>query len=209
MAGRCISRKQPRLQGNRAELLKIPKFGSQSPQERGQRVHREVACVGGSLRQTSDFLYQIFPAQPPSFVQIFAFDQLRDRRSASHRWNAALGEKANVCNPLPLWLPDFQSDAKFKNVSTNRIFQSRSAVRGFNCARIARVLKVVEKRGRIHKAIVMPYRRQWLNPKPKASVDRNGGPMPCPKASASTIDRCPSRGSPVALPVYSQALRSF
>jgi hypothetical protein len=48
----------------------------QFSQERSERVDRQVACVGGGLRQGSDFANQVFPAYVPGFVYTFAFDQL-------------------------------------------------------------------------------------------------------------------------------------
>ncbi len=75
---------------------------SDVPKERGERVHRQVAGVGGGLRQATDSANQLFPAHLARFVYAFAFSQLRDGRSASHRRNAALGAEANVGDALPV-----------------------------------------------------------------------------------------------------------
>jgi hypothetical protein len=106
--------------------------------------------VGGSLRQATDFSNQLFPAQLPRFFYGLSCDQLRDRRAAGHRWNAALGAKAYFSDALP---SQFQSE--FQNVSASGVFQARGAVGSFNLARVSRVLKMVEEFGGIHRAIVM------------------------------------------------------
>lgn len=51
---------------------------SEPPQERGERVHRQMAGVGGGLRQATDFANQLFPAHLPRFFDSLAFDQLSD-----------------------------------------------------------------------------------------------------------------------------------
>ena len=111
--------------------------------------------MGGSLRQATDFSNQLFPAQLPRFFYGLSCDQLRDRRAAGHRWNAALGAKAYFNDALPFQFRLFQSKAEFQNVSASGVFQARGAVGSFNLARVSRVLKMVQEFGGIHRAIVM------------------------------------------------------
>ena len=106
--------------------------------------------MGGGLRQAADFANQLFPAYAPGLVYIFAFDQLRDGRSAGHRRNAALGTKANVGDALA-----FQLKCELQNVSAGGVLQLRGGVGSFDLACVSWVLKMIEKFGRIHRAIVM------------------------------------------------------
>ena len=131
---------------------------SDAPQERGERVHRQVAGMGGGLRQVSDFLDQLFPADLSRFVHILAFDQLGDGRAAGHRRNAALGAKANVGNARFqfrfVWT-FFQSKAELQNVSANWVFQSRRGIGRCQFTGVSWVLEMVEKFGGVHMPIVM------------------------------------------------------
>ena len=118
-----------------------------------------MAGVSGGLRQTSDFLNQLFPFQLPRFVHTLAFDQLGDGRAAGHRRNTAFGAKANVGDALPFQLrllqAFFQPEAELQNVSACRVFQARDRVGILNFSGVAWVLKVVQQFGGIHRAIVM------------------------------------------------------
>src|SRR6267143_5178573 len=101
MAGRFISRNSFSRRDGLAPVSEscfqsTNSRSSELSQERGERVHRQVAGVGGGLRQATDFPNQLFPAYVQGFVYILAFDQLRDGRPARHRRNAALGTKANI-----------------------------------------------------------------------------------------------------------------
>jgi hypothetical protein len=133
---------------------------SNLPQERGERVDGQVAGVVGGWRQASDSANQVFPAHLPRFLQTFALDQFGDGRSAGHRRNTALGAKANVDNPdaRAFRFRLFQSQAEFENVSAHRIFQLRDGVGRFQFTGVSRILKMVEKFGGIHMAIVMRER---------------------------------------------------
>jgi len=51
---------------------------SELPQEFSERVHGQVAGVGGRLRQATDFANHLFPAHLPRFFYGLAFDQLRE-----------------------------------------------------------------------------------------------------------------------------------
>jgi hypothetical protein len=106
--------------------------------------------MSGGLRKAADCVNQLFPAHLPRFVYAFAFDQLRDRGPASHRWNAALGAKADVCDAL-----SFEFQGELKDVSAGRIFQFRHGIGSRDSARVSWVLKMVEELDRIHRAIVM------------------------------------------------------
>ena len=92
--------------------------------------------MGGGLRQASDFADQLFPAQLPRFVYIFAFDQFGDGRTAGHRRNATLGAKADVGDALP-----FQFQGELQNVSASGVLQLRNGVGSFDFTGVSRVLK--------------------------------------------------------------------
>lgn len=109
-----------------------------------------MAGMRGGEGKTIDFLNQLFPAQPSRFVQTFALDQFCNGRAAGHGGYAAFGAKANVGDAVTLKL-----QGKFEDVSADRVFQSCGAIGSCNGSGVAWVLKVVEKFGRIHIAIVM------------------------------------------------------
>ena len=116
--------------------------------------------MGGSWRQAPDFLNQLFPADLSRFFCAFAFDQLGDGRSASHRRNTAFGAEANVGYSLfqfrLFWtICLFQFKAQFQNVSANRVFQTRRGVGIVELTGVSWILKMIEKFGGIHRRIVM------------------------------------------------------
>jgi hypothetical protein len=130
---------------------------SNLPQERGERVDCQLAGVVGGWRQASDFANQLFPAHLPGFVQTFALDQFGDGRSAGHRRNTAFGAKTNFGDARAFRFRLFQSKAEFENVSADGIFELRDGVGRFQFTGVSRVLKMVEKIGGIHMAIVMRW----------------------------------------------------
>ena len=130
---------------------------SDAPQERGERVDCQLAGVGGGLRQASDFANQLFPAYLPGFIRTFALDQFGDGRSAGHRRDTAFGAKANFGDARAFQFRLFQSKAEFENVSAHRIFQLRDGVGRFQFTGVSWVLKMVEKFGGIHMAIVVRW----------------------------------------------------
>jgi hypothetical protein len=113
---------------------------SDIPQQRAERVHRQMAGMSRGLRQTSNFADQLFPADPPRFVHSFPPSQFGDRRATSHRRNAAFRTKANVGDALA---PVFKAKRKLKNVAADRILQARNAIGRVNFTRVARMLEMV------------------------------------------------------------------
>ncbi len=102
-----------------------------------------MACVFRGLRQPSNFLNQLFPANLPGFVHFSSFDQLGDRRPASHRWNAAFSSKTNVGNALAFPFSTFKPKRKFENIAAHRILESRAPIRRLHCTRVAWMFEVV------------------------------------------------------------------
>src|SRR5271169_702721 len=167
----------------------------------------------GGLRQASNFLNQLFAFQLPRCVQIFAFDQLRNRRPASYSRNAAFGAKANVGDALYFQLRlfqslVFQSDAEFQDISARWVFQLRAGVGSFNFTRVARVLEMVEEFGGIHRSIVMlqsPGRGKA--PSPHGLRARSSLPGNTRFAAISTIRTCSTHTIHDGLPAYNRARR--
>jgi len=113
--------------------------------ERGQRINSEVAGVGGSCGNASNFADQLFAAHPPRFFYGSAFGQLAKRRRASHGGNAPFSSEADLRNAAA-----FEFQREFQNVSARRVFELRAGIRVFDHARMARVLKMIEEFGRVH-----------------------------------------------------------
>lgn len=119
-------------------------------QERSERVHCQLPSVRGRLWHSANVSHQFFPAHPPRFLDGLAFGQFGDSRSAGHRRNASLGAETNVGDALVL-----QLQREFENVSASWVFETRGRVGRRNFTGISRVLKMIQKLGRIHTAIVM------------------------------------------------------
>lgn len=142
MGGPCI---------NQTERIPRADNSLQTSQERSQRIDCQMAGVSRSLRQTTNFGYQIFPAQPACSVHGLALRQLRDCGTTRHSRNAAFGQKADVGN-----LSHFQLECELQDVTASGIFKLRGGIGVRDFPRIPWVLKIVEQFGRIHSAIVMP-----------------------------------------------------
>jgi len=147
-----------------------------------QSIDRQLAGVAGRLGHAANFPQQLFPADLPRLFHSHGFHQLRNRRPAGHRWNAAFGTKANVGDAL-----FFQFQREFQDVSAGGVFQLRGGVGSFNHTRVSWVLEMVEEFGRIHRAIVM---RRGLIPLPYNRSGRdlhNPRRIACLQPSATVI----------------------
>ena len=102
-----------------------------------------------SFRQATDRLYQLFPAQFARFFQSLSLHQFRKERSAGHGRHTSLGAKAEFRDAA---IRD--SQRQLQNVAAGRIFELDRYVGIGDLTSIARVLKMIEKLGRIHLKIV-------------------------------------------------------
>src|SRR5438874_6612788 len=112
-----------------------------------------------SFRQATDRLYQLFPAQFAHFYQSFSLHQFREQRSAGHSGNASLGQKANLGDPAVR-----NPQSQLQDVSAGRIFELDGCVGIGDLTSIARVLKMIEKLGRIHLKIVTVSSQRGFGP---------------------------------------------
>src|SRR5207247_6446836 len=99
--------------------------------------------------QAADRLYQLFPAQFARFVQSSPLHKFCEQRAAGHGGHASLGEKANFRNAAIR-----NPQCELKNVTAGRILELDGYVGIGDLTSIARVLKMIEKLGRIHLKIV-------------------------------------------------------
>jgi hypothetical protein len=105
-----------------------------------ERVNCKLTGMTRGFRKAPDLLNQIFPLNVPSNSHAFALYQLSDRRSASHRRNAALGAESNLDD-----LARVQLRTQLENIAAGRIFQSHSRIRALKRAGISRVIKVIDQ----------------------------------------------------------------
>jgi hypothetical protein len=103
----------------------------------------------GSFRQTANRKHQFLPAQLAGRGHSSSLHQFRERRTASHSGNASLSKKADLYDAT---VRDLK--AQFQDVTASWIFDLHGCVSIQNFTRIARMLEVIEKLGRIHKRIV-------------------------------------------------------
>jgi hypothetical protein len=101
--------------------------------------------VGRSFRQTADSLHHFFPAQSAGCCHGSSLHQMCERRTASHGGNAAFGQKTDFRDMAVRNLY-----AQFQNIAASWIFDLHGCVRISQFARVARILKVIEKLRRIH-----------------------------------------------------------
>jgi hypothetical protein len=101
--------------------------------------------VGRSFRYAPNSLHQFFPAQPAGPFYRSSLHQFRECRTAGHGGNTSFRKKADfrdlaVCN----------LHGEFQNVAAGWIFDLHGRVRIGDFARVARMLEVIQKLGRIH-----------------------------------------------------------
>lgn len=102
------------------------------------------------LRQPANFLEQLFPSNFSRFRHGLSLCQFCDRGAAGHGWNASFGKKTDVGDTISI-----QFQTEFEDIAAGRIFDSRDGIRLFHFAGIARVLKMVEQLGGVHRPIVV------------------------------------------------------
>ncbi len=82
---------------------------------------------------------QFFAAQLPGFGDGFSLQQFGEQRGASHGGNASLGEKSDVFDASGR-----HSQSEFQDIAAGRVFNLGGGVRIGDCARVARMLEVIE-----------------------------------------------------------------
>jgi len=108
-------------------------------QDGGKSIQRQVAGVGRCLGQTAYGLNQFFATQLPGFGHCFTLQHFGEHGGASHGGNASLGEKSDVFDSSGR-----HAQSKFQDISAGRIFNLGGGVRIDDCARVARILEVIE-----------------------------------------------------------------
>jgi hypothetical protein len=128
MAGLCISL---------TEHIPLADNSLQTPQERSQRIDRQMRGVSRSLRQTANLGNQVFPAQPACCGNRLVLRQLRDCGTARHGRNAAFSKKADVSNSFP-----FQRQRELQNIAACGILKLRRGIGVRNFPRVPWALKI-------------------------------------------------------------------
>jgi hypothetical protein len=133
-----------------ASLVRVAPSGTFSHgleffQQRGHRIHRKVAGVGGGFRQASDFLDQIFSCQCADLIKTPFPEQFRQCGSARHCGYTSFREEANLRDPAV-----GDPDCQLENVAASWIFNLHRGIRMFDSTCIARILEVIKKLRRVH-----------------------------------------------------------
>ena len=99
-----------------------------------------MAGMRRSFRHTADFLDHLFPADSSCLFDCLTLNQFRKRRGTRHGGHASFSAKADLGDPIAV-----QLHGELQNIPASRILQLCRSISIFDIARIARILKMIEK----------------------------------------------------------------
>jgi len=115
------------------------------PQRCSESVNRQLSGMSGSRRQSPDCRHNLRFADSEGLLGLLPFRQLGHRGSTCNRRHTAFRTKTELHNATGIHL-----DRELEDVAANRVLNSYTGIRIRKLTRVARVLEVVEKLGRIH-----------------------------------------------------------